>query len=114
MAGGHADRDAAPERSVGSPTPIDTYYVHPDHLGSPRAIIRPSDNAFMWRWDNTDPFGNNAANQNPGGKGKFRYALRFPGQYFDAETSTHYNYFRDYDPGVGRYSRAIQSVHAEV
>ena len=29
--------------------------------------------------------------------------LRLPGQYFDAETGTHYNYFRDYDPKVGRY-----------
>ena len=26
-----------------------------------------------------------------------------PGQYFDAETGTNYNYFRDYDPAVGRY-----------
>ncbi|MEW6713282.1 MAG: RHS repeat-associated core domain-containing protein, partial [Candidatus Riflebacteria bacterium] len=30
-------------------------------------------------------------------------ALRFPGQYFDSETGRHYNYFRDYDPTVGRY-----------
>jgi len=29
--------------------------------------------------------------------------LRFPGQYFDAETGTHYNYFRDYDPSTRRY-----------
>jgi RHS repeat-associated protein len=29
--------------------------------------------------------------------------LRFPGQYFDAETGNHYNYFRDYDPSTGRY-----------
>jgi RHS repeat-associated protein len=29
--------------------------------------------------------------------------LRFPGQYFDKETNTHYNYFRDYDPVIGRY-----------
>jgi len=29
--------------------------------------------------------------------------LRFPGQYFDAETGKHYNYFRDYDPAIGRY-----------
>lgn len=28
---------------------------------------------------------------------------RFPGQYFDAETGLHYNYFRDYDPATGRY-----------
>jgi RHS repeat-associated protein len=26
-----------------------------------------------------------------------------PGQYFDKETNTHYNYFRDYDPSIGRY-----------
>ena len=29
--------------------------------------------------------------------------LRFPGQYFDAETGLHYNYFRNYDPTLGRY-----------
>jgi len=29
--------------------------------------------------------------------------LRFPGQYWDAETGLHYNYFRDYDPSLGRY-----------
>jgi RHS repeat-associated protein len=26
-----------------------------------------------------------------------------PDQYFDQETNTHYNYFRDYDPAIGRY-----------
>jgi RHS repeat-associated protein len=26
-----------------------------------------------------------------------------PGQYYDAETGLHYNGFRDYDPGTGRY-----------
>ncbi|HXZ02659.1 MAG TPA: RHS repeat-associated core domain-containing protein, partial [Stellaceae bacterium] len=29
--------------------------------------------------------------------------LRFPGQYADAETGVNYNFFRDYDPTVGRY-----------
>jgi RHS repeat-associated protein len=33
----------------------------------------------------------------------FGYNLRFPGQYFDVETGKHYNYFRDYDPSIGRY-----------
>jgi RHS repeat-associated protein len=88
---------------TGNPTPIAIYYVHPDHLGSPRAVTRPSDNAIVWRWDNTDAFGNNPPNENPSGLGIFTYNLRFPGQYFDAEIATNYNYFRDYDPGTGRY-----------
>ena len=32
--------------------------------------------------------------------------LRFPGQYFDAENGLHYNNFRDFFPGVGRYFEA--------
>ena len=31
--------------------------------------------------------------------------LRFPGQYWDWETQTHYNYFRQYDPRTGRYTQ---------
>jgi len=58
---------------------------------------------LRWRWDNSDPFGNNAPDSNPQGLGEFTYNLRFPGQYFDAETGLHYNYFRDYDPQLGRY-----------
>jgi RHS repeat-associated protein len=33
----------------------------------------------------------------------FAYNLRFPGQYYDQETGKHYNYYRDFDPGLGRY-----------
>jgi RHS repeat-associated protein len=33
----------------------------------------------------------------------FKLNLRFPGQYYDEESGLHYNYFRDYEPGVGRY-----------
>jgi RHS repeat-associated protein len=29
--------------------------------------------------------------------------LRLPGQYYDGESGLHYNYFRDYDPALGRY-----------
>jgi len=34
---------------------------------------------------------------------KFAYNLRFPGQYYDAETGLNQNWNRDYDPLVGRY-----------
>ena len=60
-------------------------------------------NNSVWRWDNADPFGGNMPDENPAGLGTFTYNLRFPGQYFDRETNLHYNYFRDYDPGMGRY-----------
>ncbi len=77
-----------------------------DHLGTPRAVTRPSDNAVVWRWDNSDPFGANLPNENPSGLGNFKYNNRFPGQYYDQETGTHYNYFRDYDPATGRYAQS--------
>ena len=31
------------------------------------------------------------------------YNLRFPGQYYQAETGLNYNYFRDYDPQTPRF-----------
>jgi RHS repeat-associated protein len=54
------------------------------------------------RWD-SDPFGTNAANENPAGLGVFKYHLRFPGQQYDGLAGLYYNYYRDYDPAVGRY-----------
>ena len=74
-----------------------------DHLGTPRAITRPSDNQVVWKWDNADPFGANAPNENPSALGAFTYNLRFPGQYYDQETGTHYNHHRDFEPATGRY-----------
>jgi len=85
------------------PTLGGLHYVHPDHLGTPRAITRLSDNALVWRWENAEPFGDSQPNENPSGLGAFAYNLRFPGQYFDQETGTHYNYYRDYSPAIGRY-----------
>lgn len=79
------------------------YYLHSDQLGTPRTITRASDNAIAWRWDNTEAFGSSQPNENPSGLGTFAYNFRFAGQYFDTETGTHYNYFRDYDPTIGRY-----------
>lgn len=51
-----------------------------------------------------EPFGASQPSQDPDGDGTtFDFPLRFPGQYFDRETNLNYNYFRDYDPGIGRY-----------
>jgi RHS repeat-associated protein len=81
---------------------VAVYYIHADHLNAPRMITRSSDNTILWRWD-TDPFGTAAPNQNPSGVGTFVYNVRYPGQYFDAETGLNYNYYRDLDPQTGRY-----------
>ena len=80
------------------------YICYADHLGTPRAITRPSDNQVVWKWENSDPFGANLPNEDPSGTGtNTKYNLRFPGQYYDQETGTHYNYYRDYDSSTGRY-----------
>ena len=34
------------------------YYVHTDHLGTPRVITNNA-NTTVWKWNNTDPFGGN-------------------------------------------------------
>jgi RHS repeat-associated protein len=78
------------------------YYIVPDHLNTPR-LIADSTGTTVWRWDQGEPFGNDVPNNNPTGAGAFDFPLRFPGQYFDRETNLHYNYFRDYDPVIGRY-----------
>jgi RHS repeat-associated protein len=81
---------------------ISVYYIHSDHLNTPKTITRSSDGAIVWRWDQ-DPFGTAVPNQNPSGIGSFSYNPRFPGQYYDVETGLNYNYSRDYDSQIGRY-----------
>ena len=81
---------------------VNIFYVHTDHLNSPRKIAQPTTGTLTWRWD-SDPFGTAAPNQNPAGLGTFAYNLRFPGQYYDAETGLLQNWNRDYDPIVARY-----------
>ncbi len=81
------------------------HQIHPDHLGSPRKVVQASNNTVVWNWPIlNNPFGEAAPNQDPDGDSTdFVLNLRFPGQYFDVETGLHYNYFRDYEPGTGRY-----------
>jgi len=71
------------------------YYIHTDHLGTPRRLA-DENGAIVWSWE-SDPFGESKA------VGSVELNLRFAGQYFDNETSTHYNINRDYNPKTGRY-----------
>jgi len=81
------------------------HFVHVDHLNTPR-LVADATGTTVWRWDQQEPFGNNVADENPSGLGAFDLPLRLPGQYFDRETSLHYNYYRDFDPGVGTYKQS--------
>jgi RHS repeat-associated protein len=77
------------------------FYVHADHLNTPRLITDTANN-LRWSWE-SDPFGTNLPDQDPSSTSTFEYNLRFPGQQFDGIVGLHYNYFRDFDPAVGRY-----------
>ena len=86
-------------------TPAGTLYAQADHLSTVRALQNAA-GVTVWRWE-SDPFGAVQPEQDPDGNGIATvFPLRFPGQYYDAETGTHYNYHRDYDPQLGRYAQA--------
>jgi RHS repeat-associated protein len=127
--------NTAPASIPTSKVNVEVFYVHPDHLGTPRVITASTAlaattgtgitsaqtvNKAVWRWD-SDPFGSNATansapNENPNTLSQvvgtatlpylFNFDLAFPGQKRDRETGRHYNYFRDYDPQIGRYSES--------
>ncbi|CAM5363483.1 RHS repeat-associated core domain-containing protein [Rhodanobacter lindaniclasticus] len=83
----------------GSVTASDINYVIADQLGTPRSVTN-SAGAVIWSWAyQSNPFGEQAPLSATG----YAYNLRYPGQYFDAETNTNFNHFRTYEPATGRY-----------
>ena len=74
-------------------------YIHIDHLGTP-SVMTDATGAKVWEIE-TRPFGDGATIA-----GTAILNLRFPGQYYDEETGLNYNYFRDYNPVIGRYIEA--------
>jgi len=96
---------SAPVNMTVNPGVAQLFFIHADHLNTPRLIANQSQQA-VWRWDQQEPFGVNVPDENPSSLGIFDFPLRFPGQYADKETGLHYNYFRDYDPSIGRYGES--------
>lgn len=80
------------------PTPSqgNIYFVHNNHLGTAQ-VITDSNQQVVWA-ANYEPFGAVTVTENT-----IDNDSRFPGQYYDAATGLYYNYFRDYDPEIGRY-----------
>ncbi|WP_196160180.1 RHS repeat domain-containing protein [Reinekea sp. G2M2-21] len=73
------------------------YFVHNDHLGTPKALT-DSNQAVVWQVE-SQPFGEtNAQIDSISG-----FPAGFPGQYSDSGSGYIYNYYRDYDPSLGRY-----------
>ncbi|WP_158247147.1 RHS repeat-associated core domain-containing protein [Geothermobacter hydrogeniphilus] len=73
------------------------YYYHNDHLGTPQRLSDASGNV-VWS-AGYQAFG--LAVIDPAST--VENNLRFPGQYFDAETGLHYNWWRYFDPKLGKY-----------
>lgn len=86
-------------------TPAGLAYIETDHLGTPRALVDAGSNQVIWRWPLTgSAFGDHVANEDADANTvPTIFNLRFPGQQYDAESGLHYNYFRDYESGTGRY-----------
>ncbi|MFG3082957.1 RHS repeat-associated core domain-containing protein [Streptomyces parvulus] len=68
-----------------------------DLVGSPVELLTPDGNVT---WKNRSSLWGEGRHLQASEEG---CQLRFPGQYFDAESELHYNHFRYYDPYTARY-----------
>jgi RHS repeat-associated protein len=75
------------------------YYYHNDALGTPQKMTDAS-GTVVWAAD-YKPFGEATVTVST-----IINNLRYPGQYYDAETGLLYNYFRDLNPATGTYLQA--------
>lgn len=78
------------------------WYVVSDHIGTPRELLDET-GEVAWSsqpevWGRQRLWRRNAANDDA-----VDCPIRFPGQYFDAESGLHYNRHRYYDPDTGQY-----------
>ena len=71
-------------------------------MNTPRNATN-SGQQVVWHWQGS-AFGLSPADEDPYGDGINTIVnLRFPGQYYDAESGLHYNWNRYYDTRTGRY-----------
>jgi len=81
---------------LGNVVADELYFVHTDHLGTPKVI---TDDVQQTVWEiESKPFGEVDILTED-----IEFNVRFPGQYADGESGLSYNYFRDYDSSTGRY-----------
>lgn len=91
---------AEPEKAQVNITDLKKAQFHTlvsDHLGTPQLALNDQGDV-SWK-ARTEVFGNTMSDV----QNAITMNLRLPGQYFDEETSSHYNYYRNYQPQLGRY-----------
>ncbi|MBO0656935.1 RHS repeat protein [Streptomyces triculaminicus] len=71
-----------------------------DPVGTPTELVTPSATVA---WQHRTTLWGTRLPAPPAGPDETDCPLRFPGQYADAETGLHYNYFRYYDPELAGY-----------
>ena len=87
----YASADASPESGR-------HYTVFTDPVGQPLQI-EDAKGQLVWFASRVDPYGHIEVHP----ASQLEYNLRWPGHYYDPETALHYNRYRYYDPGLGRY-----------
>jgi RHS repeat-associated protein len=102
----HAGQSGATDVQGSANTNGITHYVHVDHLGTSQRLTN-TQGETTWRAV-SEAFGKTFIDTTlaPATTGTTTNNLRFPGQYEDVETATHYNYMRTYLPMVGRYGES--------
>ncbi|MFN5542433.1 MAG: RHS repeat-associated core domain-containing protein, partial [Betaproteobacteria bacterium] len=105
----HAGQSGATDVQGSANTNGITHYVHVDHLGTSQRLTN-TQGETTWRAV-SEAFGKTFIDTTlaPATTGTTTNNLRFPGQYEDQETATHYNYMRTYLPNVGRYGESDPS-----
>ena len=85
------------------------YAIVTDLVGSPSELV-DRDGSVVWHRNASLwglPLDSRTSSKSPDSSGIPDCPdcpLRFPGQYYDEESGWHYNFFRYYDPAVGRYT----------
>lgn len=82
----------------------ETYFYHVDYLGTP-ILMTNGNGTIVWEGELL-PFGERNLV-----KGSITNNLGMPGQYYDVEKDSYYNYYREYDYKTGRFTMHDPSLH---
>ena len=78
-------------------------YFHCDQIGVPREMT-DSQGKLIWK-GRYDAWGQLIHDSNRHAQRSTHQPFRLQNQYFDEETGLHYNFFRYYDPHIGRFTQ---------